>query len=160
MGGLKTDTERDFLRRSIVELQKEQAQLQSRMNTLMDLLLDGAIERSDYEEKKAALRTKLAKVSERIEAQRTGDDNFSETLISIITLAARAKELFVGSNTHTKRGILNCVFSNLSLNGATLCYSLKKPFDMMVDCPDYTKWSEREDLNLRPLPPEGSALPG
>ncbi len=21
-------------------------------------------------------------------------------------------------------------------------------------------WSEREDLNLRPLPPEGSALPG
>ena len=22
------------------------------------------------------------------------------------------------------------------------------------------KWSEREDLNLRPLPPESSALPG
>lgn len=140
-------TEHDFLRRSIIELQKEQTQLQSRMATLMDLLLDGAIERSDYEEKRNTLRTKLAKVADRIKAQQAGDDNFSETLVSIITLAARAKELFTGSNILTKRGILRCVFSNLSLNGTTLCYSLKKPFDMMLDCPDFAKWRPLRDSN-------------
>jgi site-specific DNA recombinase len=143
-------TERDFLRRNITELQKEQTQMQSRMDALMDLLLDNAIERGEYEQKRSALRAKLAKVAERIKAQQNGDDNFKEALISIITIAAEAKELFLGSTNEEKRTLLNYVFSNLTLSGATLCYSLKKPFDMMLNCPDFAKWRARMDSNHRP----------
>src|SRR5262249_13222629 len=111
-------TERDFVRRSILELQKEQNQLRSRSDTLMDLLLDGAIERGEYDQKRDALRAKQAKVAELIEAHEAGDDNFKEALISLITMAASAKEQFLGSNTEEKRILLNCVFSNLTLNGS------------------------------------------
>ena len=75
-----------------------------------------------------------------LSAKANCDDNFKESLISLITLASNADALFAGSNNEEKRKILNCVFSNLMLKGATLCYELRKPFDMMVACDDFAKW--------------------
>ncbi len=154
------NTERDFLRRQVTELRKEETLIQGRMDALTDLLLDKVLSREEYDQKRTSLRSKLAAVDEKIKSQRQCDDNFKDALISLITLAHEAKGLFASSKTEEKRTILNCVFSNLTLNGPTLCYTLRKPFDMMVDRADFAKWSEREDSNLRPLPPEGSALPG
>ena len=139
--------ERDYIRRQTVELQKEQAQLKSRLDTLMDLLLDGSISREEHDEKRVALKGKLAKVSARMNENHNCDDNFKESLISLITLASNADALFAGSNNEEKRKILNCVFSNLMLKGATLCYELRKPFDMMVVCDDFAKWLGNMDSN-------------
>ncbi len=40
------------------------------------------------------------------------------------------------------------VLVNLELEGVTLRYTLRKPFDLMVDCSTRSEWLGREDSNL------------
>jgi hypothetical protein len=51
-----------------------------------------------------------------------------------------AYELFESSKIEQKRKLINYVFSNLELEGVTLRYSLRKPFDLMVDCSTRSEW--------------------
>jgi site-specific DNA recombinase len=48
-------------------------------------------------------------------------------------LASRAAELFERSKIGQKRELIAFVFSNLRLNGKKLDYSLRSPFDLMVN---------------------------
>jgi hypothetical protein len=83
-----------------------------------------------------------------------------ETLISV---ASRAAELFERSKTEQKRELLAFVFSNLRLRGKKLEFSLRSPFDLMVNRADHSSWlaflntvrTERFDqvLAIRPLLP-------
>ena len=65
------------------------------------------------------------------------DQNFKLTVNTVLSIASKAYELFESSNIEQKRKLINYVFSNLELEGVTLRYSLKKPFDLMVDCTTY-----------------------
>jgi len=58
-------------------------------------------------------------------------------LESSIALASRAADLFERSKAEQKRRLLSLVFSNLRLNGKKLEYSMRSPFDLMVDRPTY-----------------------
>ena len=68
------------------------------------------------------------------------DQNFKITVNTVLSIASKAYELFESSNIEQKRKLINYVFSNLELEGVTLRYSLKKPFDLMVDCTTYNDW--------------------
>jgi hypothetical protein len=51
------------------------------------------------------------------------------------------------------------MFSNLRLNGQELHYSLKKPFDVMVNLKDCPNWLGWKDSNLRMTGSKPVALP-
>jgi hypothetical protein len=55
-------------------------------------------------------------------------------------VAPRAAELFERSKTERKRDLLAFVFSNLRLRGKTLEFSLRSPFDLMVNRADHSSW--------------------
>ena len=74
-------------------------------------------------------------------------------------MASRAAEIFERSNIEQKRQLIAFVFSNLRLRGKKLEFSLRSPFDLMVDRPDYASWLGREDSNLRMAEPKSAALP-
>jgi hypothetical protein len=84
----------------------------------------------------------------RIEQHQDGEVTFRTTLASLISVASRAAEIFERSKTEQKRQLLAFVFSNLSLSGKTLEYSMRSPFDLMVNRPDYASWLGEEDSNL------------
>ncbi len=65
----------------------------------------------------------------------------------MISLASRAAEIFERSNIEQKRQLIAFVFSNLSLRGKKLESSLRSPFDLMVDRPDYASWLGDLDSN-------------
>ena len=132
--------ERAFLRRQMGELQREHAMLQNRLDALMDLLLDKTIERSEFEFKKARLRDQQKDVENLIAANREGDEGFKNALISLVSLSAKTHDLFLTSTIEQKRRLLNHVFANLSLNGRTLCYSLRKPFDQFFNVVKIEEW--------------------
>jgi hypothetical protein len=56
------------------------------------------------------------------------------------TLASKAPDLFERSNNAEKRLLIGFVFSNLTLEGPTLGYSLRKPFDLLVDLAKSQEW--------------------
>lgn len=76
----------------------------------------------------------------RIEQHGKGQDEFRTTLESLISLASRAAEIFARSKTEQKRQLIAFVFSNLKLRGKKLEFSLRSPFDLMVNRRTYASW--------------------
>ena len=133
-------TEREFFRRHLKELRKEQDVILSKLDSLTELLLEKVIDKSDFTRKRTALKERLEEIDQLLKDNRNGDENFKNTLISLVELASEAHELFKGSTTEEKRRLINFMFANLSLKGTTLCYKMKKPFDSFVECADESDW--------------------
>ena len=108
------------------------------------------ITNDDYDKKCQELKNQQYKNNELIRKYLKADQNFKLTVNTVLSIASKAYELFESSNIEQKRKLINFVFSNLKLEGETLLYSLKKPFDLMVDCTTYTDWLRRRDSNPRP----------
>ncbi|MGH1384317.1 recombinase family protein [Kordia sp.] len=150
-------TEREFVRRHRKELLKEQDSILVKLDSLMELLLERIIDSDDFTRKKTALKERLDEIDLQLKENRNGDDNFKETLISLIDLASQAYDLFKGSTVEQKRRLVNFMFSNLNLKGATLCYTMKKPFDQFIKCTDDSQWCALVD-SLRTNPADISSL--
>ncbi len=151
--------ERDFVKRQIGDLNREHSKLQNRLDTLMDLLLDGLIEKNEFETKRATLRKAQMEAEKLIQANRAGDDRFKDTMLALLSTASEAHKVFVGSTNEEKRILMNHVFQNLSLNGRKLEYTLRKPFDDFQRCTEIEEWQGQKDLNPRPTVLETVALP-
>ncbi len=76
----------------------------------------------------------------RIEQHQKGEDGFRTTLESLISVASQASRLFERSKTEQKRELIAFVFSNLRLRGKKLEFSLRPPFDLMVNRRSYEEW--------------------
>ena len=106
------------------------------------------------------MKESQAEIAARIEQHQQGDGEYRTTLESLISLASRAADLFERSKTEQKRQLIAFVFSNLRLRGKKLEFSLRSPFDLMVNRASYSSWlaflntvrTERFDqvLALRP----------
>ena len=58
----------------------------------------------------------------------------------MISLASRAAQLFERSKAEQKRELIAFVFSNPRLKGKKLEFSLRSPFDLMVNRRDHSSW--------------------
>jgi hypothetical protein len=55
-------------------------------------------------------------------------------------MTSRAAEIFARSKIEQKRQLIAFVFSNRRLRGKRLEYSMRSPFDLMVNRADYSSW--------------------
>jgi hypothetical protein len=79
------------------------------------------------------LKGRQNEIALRIEQHKEGEGDYRTTLESLISVASRAADIFERSKTEQKRELIAFVFSNLRLRGKKLEYSLRSPFDLMVD---------------------------
>lgn len=114
-----------------------------------DLLLDLSITKDDYTEIKAELEVERHNIDVKLQSLSKADDSFNETLGIIFELASKAHELFKSSEIEEKRRIISILFPNLKMDGETLVFTLRKPFDRFVNCTDHPDWLGRLDSNQR-----------
>lgn len=145
--------------REVAALKKEHTNIQKKLDRLLDLLAEGVIDKDDFKMKKQSMRERQHEVLQLISAHDGADEAFSNTMEKLLKVAQGAYEGFIGSNIEEKRELLNFVFSNLKLKGATLCYSLNFPFDKFENMAKPEKWLGRQDSNLRMTIPKTVALP-
>ena len=134
------ETERKFHTDAVASLRKEYDQVHERLDVLLDLRIGKSITQDEYDRKARELKEREAEIAGRIEQHRQGDSDFRTTLEGLISVASRAAEIFERSKTEQKRQLIAFVFSNLRLNGKKLDFSLRSPFDLMVNRPDYASW--------------------
>jgi len=94
----------------------------------------------EYDKKARELKERQTEITLRIEQHQKGEGDYRATLETLISVASRAAELFERSKIEQKRELLVFVFSNLRLRGKKLEYSLRSPFDLMVNWSDHTSW--------------------
>ena len=132
--------ERQFHEDAIVGLQREHERTREKLATLLDLRLDQSITRDEYDKKARELKELQVELAMRIEQHQKGEDGFRTTLESLISVASQASRLFDRSKTEQKRELIAFVFSNLQLRGKKLEFSLRSPFDLMVNRRSYEEW--------------------
>jgi len=108
--------------------------------TLLDMRLEQSITGSEYDKKATELKQKQAELRMQMEQHTKGRDEFRITLESLISIASRAAALFESSKIDQKRDLIAFVFSNLKLRGKKLEFSLRSPFDLMVNRESYASW--------------------
>src|ERR1700738_791974 len=94
----------------------------------------------EYDRKARELQERQTEITLRTEQHQKGETDSCTTVETLISVASRAAELFERSKTEQKRELLAFVFSNLRLRGKNLEFSLRSPFDLMVDRRSYTGW--------------------
>ena len=141
------EAEKDFHHTRIKELHIEKTNLAGKLDRLTDLLVDGHIAEEVYKAKHKELRQRINDIT--FEAQDNDEANFKfkEALCNIVVLLSKSHDLFGSSHVDEKRKLLGFVFENLQLEGSTLRFSLRKPFELLAQLPDNPVWRPLRDLN-------------
>ena len=102
--------------------------------------MDGHIAEEVYKAKHKELRQRINDIT--FEAQDNDEANFKfkEALCNIVVLLSKSHDLFGSSHVDEKRKLLGFVFENLQLEGSTLRFSLRKPFELLAQLPDNPVW--------------------
>ncbi len=153
MGYLKSshESEKDFHHQSIKSLHKESEDIAKKQDRLTDLLLDESITKDIYNNKLSQLINRQQEVNQLLEQHHKGNEQFKIAISSLITLASHAYDLFESSTIDEKRQLLGYAFSNLELEGSTLRFCLRKPFNLFADLASCKAWLPEQDSNLRPI---------
>ena len=131
----------------IDNLRKKQDALKSKRSRLLDFLLTGSITQEEYADKKNDIEKELYDVGVRLEAHSKADDNFITTVESLLSVASHASELFKSSKVEQKRALLNLLLSNCELKNKKLVYSIRKPFNILMELNGCQSWLGQLDSN-------------
>ncbi len=143
-------SEKDYHQASIKSLRAEEDQITKKLDQLLDMFMEKSITKDMYDRKHSQLAQRRQEINELLERHNAGDEKFRLALTTLVTLASKSVEIFDRSTVEEKRQLIGYVLSNLELEGATLRYSLKTPFNLFVEVADYKEWLPGQDSNLRP----------
>lgn len=123
-------------------LQKELERINQRLDGLIDMLLDKSITQDIYDRKVCECKDRKHEIASELNGLSDADGKFYESLSALICLTSNAGKIFRSSNIEQKRKLMSFLFSNLNVNGCELQYSLRKPFDILVNLPERKEWRE------------------
>ena len=132
--------ENQFHLDAVAGLRREYDQVRDKLAMLLDLRLDKSITGDEYDKKARELKERHLELEMRIEQHQKGEGVYRTTLESLISVASRAAAIFERSKIDQKRELIAFVFSNLRLKGKKLEFTLRSPFDLMVNRATYASW--------------------
>lgn len=131
----------------IDSLRRKQDTLKAKRSRLLDLLIADSITQDEYNDKKNDIEKDLHDVNVRLDAHAKADDEFITTVESLLAVASQASELFRSSKVEQKRQIINLLFSNCELKDKKLVYSIRKPFNILMELNGCQSWLGQLDSN-------------
>lgn len=154
--GSSTDSERATLEAAITAAA-------TRQDKLLTAYFDDAVPIEAYRAKAEALTSEQRALELRLAELTETPQSASALVMERARLAGGARLRFAGGTDEEKREVVSSVLCNLTVaDGRIASYQYKRPFGVLERDPSgaflHTWWA-MQDLNLRPLPCQGSALP-
>jgi len=143
--------EQEYHLTSIKSLNREKELVTKRLDSLMEKYLDVSITKDMYDRTHNQLIQRRQEIHEMLERHDAGDEQFRIAVITLVTLASKAAEIFDRSQTNEKRQLIGYLFANLHMESGKVRYTLKKPFNLLQDLNDYKEWLLDQDSNLGPI---------
>jgi hypothetical protein len=134
------ETEKAFHHQQVKSLNLEANDLIGKLDRLTDLLMDGHITKEVYERKHNDITFRRSEINRLLTESDKGDVNFKTAVSAMIYLMSKTPNLLMSSRIEEKRAILGLLFSNLQLEGSTLRYTLRKPFELFVQTTNCLEW--------------------
>jgi DNA invertase Pin-like site-specific DNA recombinase len=132
--GLKqsSDAKNLYHKNMINTLQSEYNSTQTRIDSLLDLLIDRSITKTDYDKKLKDLKDKQYDLNIQLDEHTKADESYYITASTVFNLAKDALDLFESSEVPEKRAILNYILSNYTVNEKTPCITMRSPFKELL----------------------------
>ncbi|WP_417905494.1 hypothetical protein [Candidatus Tisiphia endosymbiont of Micropterix aruncella] len=108
-------------------LKKEHTENENRLNSLIDLRLNGELSTKEFQRKKQQLKDRQYEIDRLLKTYDEADDKFTDTATMLITLASETYETFKGSEMLQKRKMINSYFRTLNVRGKKLEPVLRFP---------------------------------
>ncbi|MBF0332007.1 MAG: recombinase zinc beta ribbon domain-containing protein [Candidatus Omnitrophica bacterium] len=121
-------------------LEQEYGQFEKRIEKMYDDKLDGRITEDEYNKRFTRYRIEQKVVQDKLKKLHTADEDYYTTANYILNLSKRIPQLFEGSKPETKSRLINLVLSNPTINDATVCATIRKPFSRWAKGSSCTKW--------------------
>lgn len=138
-------------RRETAKFQRELVDIDGNENQHFDLLSSGTLDDTSYKKQLQRIRDRRTEATLKLtKANEDLDDAHLDTMRSTLELARSAKITWATRSTAEKRRFLEIVVSNVRLDGQTVRYDLRKPFQLLSELRGDPAWRTREDSNLRP----------
>ncbi len=120
-------------KRQLDDLNRQLTIVRNQQDQLLNLRLLEEIEADTYAAKHTELRDRAADLSLQIEACDRTNEEMGDTALRVFELSQSLADRWLGADVIEKRQILEIVGSDYRLDGATLCYDMKKPFDVLAE---------------------------
>jgi len=127
-----------FQEREIARIRIEYNRAQKRVEALLDMRLDQSITRDDYDKKLQELKDRQYRLNIELEEYTKADHQYHIHVGTVLNLSRRIGQIFESSETMEKRAILNFILQNPTVSGKKLEFTLRKPFDTVLElahCP-------------------------
>ena len=126
------------------ELEKEARKIDAQENEWINLYADfdrpKSITREKIDKKLEELEEKRSKLNIKREQHQKADKSAKIHIITAFQLITNAYKLFEVSKIEQKRQLIRFVFSKRELYGKTLVFTLRRPFDKLVDINTSPMW--------------------
>ena len=146
------EREVEFHQKEIGRIQGEYSRIQSKVDRLMDLLLDQSITKDEHDKKLQQLKDQQYLISVELDEYTKADHQYHIHVSTVINLSRNIKEIFESSELLEKRAILNYLLQNPTVSGKTLHYTLRNPFNTVLELANCPIWLRGQDSNLEPSP--------
>jgi Glu-tRNA(Gln) amidotransferase subunit E-like FAD-binding protein len=108
-------------------------QITERLNRLTDAYLEGALDRSMFEERKATLVAERRALNDRMADYQTNRVSTSDELSKFVELARSAYSVYRNAATEKKRRLLRIVMSNCIIRGKEIDIAWQIPFRQVAE---------------------------
>jgi site-specific DNA recombinase len=115
------------------ELTRQMTMASQQQDKLLNLLLSETIDQDTYANKSTELRDRLASLKLQLEVVDRSREETAELAIKVFELSQTLKEQWLTADYSAKRRLLEIVCLNYTLNDVTLCYTIRKPFDVLAE---------------------------
>jgi len=118
-------------KKRVMKLQLES--LRTRLGRLTDLLLDGSLEKTVFEEKQKAYVWEETRLKQKLAALESGGDNVLKQIEKVVELVKSPSLLYKQANSDGKRELLRILVSNLSASVKNVSVELTIPFRLIAE---------------------------
>lgn len=135
-----TEAEVAFHKDQISRIRAEYDRIKQRDDNLLEALLDKSITKDIYDKKHQEHQDKLQLLNIELEEHTRADFDYQTTVATIFSLARRAKSIFESSEPNEKRAFLNYLLQNPTVNGKNLEYTLRSPYNLVLEMASRPSW--------------------
>lgn len=123
------------------ELTRQASLLVAQQDRLLNLRLGDEVDQDTFARKHTELRDRLASIKLQLDVLDRSHDETAELAAKVFELSQTLQNTWENADYATKRRILEIVCLNCTLDGATLCPTTRKPFDVLIEglCPETSR---------------------
>lgn len=127
------DHESIYHEQQIARIRTGYDRAQQRVQSLLDLRLDKSITSEDYDKKLKELKDEQYRLNIELESYTNADHQYHIHVGTVLNLSRGIGEIFESSEPDEKRAILNFILQNPIVNGKTLGFTLRSPFNLVLE---------------------------